>query len=191
MAQELENNIGGFDPEIATRLSAAGHEIIPGRRTYRHRDYRHRLNADQGIFVEEDVPMRDYNGEPVKVGMLLPERIDLACDEKGIIVSQAEFERRWLEFIENTMLYGDPGSEPIPDVLKFIRMVPDRFSEGPGVIEVGYDARKPAEDDSVQVKESDASVEKDEMLVQVLQGLVEKQNEPKRGPGRPPKVKED
>lgn len=198
MAEAIDQAIGGFDPEIARRLQAAGHELIPSRRTYRHAGYRQNHHGDTIVGVRVDglkVPLLTSAGKAISIQDVLPERADLAIDETGCVVTQAVFEERWISFLDNTMLYGDPKSEPIPNAEQWIRQTPDTFSESPGYVEIGYDARKPADEIRTHVYDPlrDELVEKlneqserSTVMLDAVKGLLEERNE-KRGPGRPQK----
>ena len=200
MAQEVSESIGGFDPEIARRLQAAGHEIIPARRTYRHAGFKQDFHPDTIVGVRgpdgTKTPLLNSFGGQITVGEILPERADLALDETGCIVPQSLFEERWVAFLDNTMLYGDPKMEPIPDVEKWVRMIPDKFSEGPGYIEVGFDAQKPAEMEATHVYDPgkneiiDKLNEQGETQVVVAEAIKTLLEERKK-PGRPRKYPEE
>ena len=178
----IDDNMAGFDKEIAQRLMAAGHTLIPERRTYRHSVFKVDRKPDQVIRFSDGTALLDYNLEPVTAGMLHPERVDLACDEDGVIISQSAFQERWLLFIEATMVQGDPKSEPIPNVNKWVKQIHDPFGEGPGVVEAGYDARKPAPEDKTILVDPDRD-EKTDLVMRGIETLLEA-NSTKRSKGK-------
>lgn len=177
--------------KMVMRWTTAGHEFIPERSTFRHRMFKKDLDPCTPIRFEDGTPVVLY-GKQVTVGDVLPERADLALDANGKLLNANEFEKRyrewqrWFRLVEGS----DPNSEPVPDVFDYVTAIPDPFSDSPGMVQVHYDARKPAEaerthhydpdtDQLVEIKESLSTQN------EALRMLIE--NSQRRGPGRPRK----
>lgn len=189
--------------KLVMKWNAAGHTVVHDRGTFRHKAYMKNLDPEMQIKVDG----ADYitnHGHALKVGDVLPERADLCLDMDGNLLPQHEFEKRyfeylnWFDYIEGS----DPKAEHIPNVHRYISQVPDQFSESPGMVEAGWDARKPAEKEATHqydpntdkmVEIMHASNEKADLTMEAVKRLLE-QNAPvadeeprKRGPGRPRK----
>lgn len=173
------------------KWQTAGHEVMYDRSTYRHKAFRKHFASDAIIKVD-GVPLL-LHGKTVKVADTFPERADLALDEDGNLVTQHEFSRRykdwltWFSWNEAT----DLSAEPIPGVLEYVTATYDRFSESRGLVEINFDARKPAEEVATHKYDpnSDKLIEMAETQATIAKGLeyLLEQNLNKRGPGRPPK----
>lgn len=180
-----------FERELFLRWQVAGHEVIPERVTFRHKTYKKDFPKGTKVCVE-GVPIYNYD-KPVLVEDILPERADLCLDADANVVSQEEFERRykawlsWFPFVEGS----DPTCEPIQGVLKYLKDVPDSFSESPGMIEVNFNARIPAPEKTHTynpVTDELIPIQKNqEQMTAVLADMTEVLSKLKRGPGRPPK----
>lgn len=74
---------------------------------------------------------------------MLPERADLALDEQGRLLNQAEFRANWQVFLDAFVYVegSDTGFEPVPNVVNFVKETPDIYSESPGMIEIGFDPK--------------------------------------------------
>ncbi len=208
MAERMDMTPQEEFENFAIRLQAAGHEVIPERFAFRHRDFKKDWPDDMVICVREGmekVPLLNSFGQSVKVSEILPERADLCLDGEGCVLSPEDFRKRYIQYISVTApdFSGfDLNSEPIPDPTRWVLQIVDPFSESSGAVEVGYDARKPAEEERTH----DYDPERDQLVERIaakqdeqseavataltaLKDIMEKQkNEPpKRGPGRPPK----
>jgi len=176
---------------------AAGHEPIHERQTFRHRLFKKNLKPDHQVRLANGEPLVSH-GHNVVVGDMLPERADLCLDEDGRLVSQGEFDDRYMEMLKwyDLVEGSDPKAEYIPNVKAYALKVPDRFSESPGMVDIGYDARKPApdvekthyydakNDEMVEImKEQGAALE---TTLEAVRNLLE-ESKNKRGPGRPRK----
>ena len=181
---------------LVMKWTAAGHEVIHERGTFRHKAYRKNLDPNTPVKID-GVQFITSHGHALTYGDILPERADLALDIDCNVLPQHEFENRYLEYL-NWFDFGegsDPKAEYIPHVTKYISQTPDVFSESPGMVEIGFDARKPAPDVErthlynpvtdemveVQKKQGEAL----ETTLAAVKQLLE--SPPKRGPGRPRK----
>lgn len=194
---ELDETPSDDFMQMALRLQAAGHEVIPERFTYRHRTFRKDFPAGTVVKVRhghEVVPLITSFGTTVTTDQVLPERADLALDEQGCVLDKNAFEERYLMMLDSLMQMGDPKSEHIPDPEQWVVMVPDTFSESPGMVEIGYDANKPAEQEVTHVYDPvkdevierlDKQSEGIEVALEGVKKLLEQP--PRRGPGRPRK----
>lgn len=177
--------------KFAMKVITAGHEVIPERSTFRHKGYR--KDFAKGTIVKiEGCPYITEFGAVLKTDDIFPERADLCLDVDGNLVSQQEFQRR---YIEHLSWFDRPeGSEvelePIPNVTEYVSKTYDVFNESGSMVTIGYDARKPAEtvpthqydprkDELVEIQETQ------KMMADILAKLAEQPE--RRGPGRPPK----
>ncbi len=197
-----------FDEQVM-QWTVAGHEVIVERGTFRMKKYLKNLSANTPVMVcetgAEPHQLLGVGDHRIVVGDLLPERADLCLDEEGTLISQSDFIDRYVEYINwHKMVEGsDPGSEHIPNVKTYVAQIPDTFSESPGYVTVGYDARKPAPSDPTHQYDST----KDEMVeiksnvnltLEGIQALLEERKTRleaeaqgvavRRGPGRPRKT---
>lgn len=174
-------------------ITAAGHEPIQERDSFRHKTYR--KDFSRGTKVTRDgIPLVARGSVDrciLTTDMLLPEHADLALDEEGSVVSQDEFTRRYREYRRwYPMVEGsDPTCEPVPGVLDFLMSVPDRWTESPGMVDAGFDPYIPAPEkthtyDPIQDKLVPI-MENQNTLGEAIKVLLQDRNE-KRGPGRPP-----
>lgn len=180
--------------KMVMRWTTAGHEFIPERTTFRHRMFKKDLDPCTVIRYEDGTPIILY-GKQVTVGDVLPERADLALDSSGKLLNANDFEKRYEEYLRwFRMVEGsDPKSEPIPDIVDFVTAIPDPFSDSPGMVQVHYDARKPAEVERTHLYDpnTDQLVEINKSLEtqgKAIEHLLEKSM--RRGPGRPRKDEE-
>lgn len=177
--------------KFAMKVLTAGHEVIPERNCYRHKGFR--KDIDRNTIVKIDgVPFMTEFGAVLRVKDIFPERADLCLDIDGNLVSQQEFERRYLEYL--AWFDRPEGSEvelePIPSVTMYISMTYDVFSESGSMVPIGYDARKPAE--TVPTQQYDPRTDKmveieatQKMMAEILAKMADQSE--RRGPGRPPK----
>ena len=203
MADGMETPKDSFDRDTL-RLQSAGHEIIRERNTYRHRDLKQGFDAGTVVRVKNEdgdfVPLLGHDGSEVKTEQILPERGDVALDEFARVLPRHEFEDRykaWFEvgLPEEARDHTDLNSIPIPDPARWVKQIVDPFSESRGPVEIGYDARKPAEQEvqkfeNVSADDDERMERIEDTLTQALEGMtsaVERLTPPKRGPGRPPK----
>lgn len=177
--------------KFAMKVLTAGHEVIPERNCYRHKGYRKEFDRDAIVKID-GVPFITEFGAVLKVKDIFPERADLCLDIDANLVSQQEFERRYIEYL--AWFDRPEGSEvelePIPCVTDFIAKTYDVYSESGSMVTIGYDARKPAE--TVPTHQYDPRNDKmveieatQQKVVEILARLTEQAE--RRGPGRPPK----
>jgi hypothetical protein len=174
------------------RWQVAGHEVLYDRSTFRHKAYR--KDFERGTYVKyEGVPFITSVGKALKTEDLFPERADLCLDSDANVVSQMEFEKRYRQFLEwfTWVESTDVSVEPVPDVLDYLSQTSDSFSESRGLVTIGYDARKPAEDLPTHKYDPNSDklveiVESQAVMTEALKLLLEK-NLNKPGPGRPKK----
>ena len=190
----MENGVinGDKSQPDSLRWQVAGHEVIYDRNTFRHKAYR--KDFAPGTLVKVDgVPVITAGGKVLCTDDIFPERGDLCLDMDANIVPQHEFERRykafleWFTWIESTDLLV----EPVPDVAQYVSMTYDTFSESRGFVPIGFDARKKAEGDATHrydpIEDKMVEIaETQKVMAEVLKAMTEK-----RGPGRPPKVREE
>jgi hypothetical protein len=182
--------------KLILKWTAAGHEVIHERGTFRHKDYKKELPPETVVKLD-GAPLLSSHGKTVEAGELLPERTDLALDMDGNILPEHEFVKRYKNYLNwfNYVEGSDPGAEPIPDRIEYVMQVPDKFSESGGFVEAGWDARKPPEEEATHKYDP----VKDEMVemvrgqgealgtaMEAVQKLLE-ERPAKRGPGRPRK----
>jgi hypothetical protein len=151
--------------KLVMRWMAAGHEVVHERATFRHKAYKKEFEPDTPVKMD-GAQMIMSNGHALVAGDILPERADLALDMDGNVLPQHEFEKRYMEFLNwFTMVEGsDTGSEYIPNGSHWITQMPDPFSESPGMVEIGFDARKPAEAERTHMWD-----EANDKMVEVMQ----------------------
>ena len=125
-----------------------GHEPVYERGSVRLANFKKSLPGDLEVTVldpatNDYVPFMLTCGRALKCGEVLPERADLALDEKGRLRSQAEFEQAYSVFLDafGYVEGSDTGVEPVPNVVEFVRQTPDTFSESSGMIEIGFDPK--------------------------------------------------
>tara|TARA_R100000808_G_scaffold24467_1_gene56428 strand:+ start:6981 stop:7793 length:813 start_codon:yes stop_codon:yes gene_type:complete len=125
-----------------------GHEPVYERGSVRLANFKKSLPDDLEVTVldpatNDYVPFILTCGRALKCGEVLPERADLALDEKGRLRSQAEFEQAYSVFLDAFVYVegSDTGFEPVPNVVDFVRQTPDTFSESSGMIEIGFDPK--------------------------------------------------
>lgn len=177
--------------KFAMKIITAGHEVVTERACFRHKGYR--KDFPKGTLIKiEGVPYITEFGAILRTDDVFPERADLCLDIDGNVVSQQEFERRYLDYLG---WFGRPeGSEvelePIPSVTDFLSKTYDVFGESGSMVTIGYDAKKPAE--TVPTHQYDPRNDKmveieanQKMMVEILAKLAEQSE--RRGPGRPPK----
>lgn len=180
--------------KLILRWTAAGHEVLHDRMVFRHKAMRKDLPDDTIVKFNDGTPLISF-GKPVRVGDMLPERVDVALDADGKMVSDQDFERRyreyarWFQYIEGT----DIDAEPVPSILEYVLATPDTFSESAGFVQIHFDARVPApermhmydpiKDELVEIKEVQAT------SLEAVKAMLEKMTEKTehRGPGRPRK----
>lgn len=132
----------------AQRWSDNGDEVIRARGTVRLAQFKKSLPADLVVTVfdkdhNQYVPMLLWDGKPLTCGEVLPERADLALDERGRLLSQADFEARYDAFLASFIFPdgSDVGFEPIPNVVNYVSETPDIYSESNGMIPIRFDPR--------------------------------------------------
>lgn len=190
----MENGVinGDKSQPDSLRWQVAGHEVIYDRNTFRHKAYRKDFPAGTLVKIQ-GVPFITVAGKVLCTDDIFPERGDLALDSDANIIPQHEFARRYREFLEwfSWIESTDLLVEPVPGVEEYISMTYDSFSESRGYVPIGFDARKKPE--QIATHKYDPSSDKlveiahtQEVMADVLKMLVEK-----RGPGRPPKVREE
>jgi hypothetical protein len=177
--------------KLVMKWMAAGHEVIHERRVFRHRTYKKDFPSDQ-VIKRNGIPFITDCGHKLTFGDVFPERADLALDMNGCVVSQEVFTTRykeylgWFQFTENS----DLDAEFIPDVNDYLSQTYDTFSDSKGFVQIGYDARKPAEIEATHLYDprNDQMVEitkNQELTAQVLQSMLDKLTQPdKNGPKR-------
>ena len=197
--------------KLVLKWSAAGHEVLHERSTFRHKAYKKDFDPKTVIQrrVGNDlVPYMTSTGHTLTVGDVLPERADLCLDIDGHMLPQHEFEKRYFEFLNwfNYVEGSDPKAEHIPNAEQWICMIPDPFSESTGMVEAGWDARKKAPDEEErthrydprtdemveivkqQCEATSLTMEAVRQLLEASQNKEPAKDEPKkRGPGRPRK----
>lgn len=125
-----------------------GHEPIWERGTVRLRELRHQVPANQPVQVLDKAsgeyrPLILSCGRPLLCGEVLPERADLALDNEGRLLSQADFEARYEKYL-SAFSYPDGSDinfEPVPNVVNYVKEHPDPYSESRGMIEIGFDPK--------------------------------------------------
>jgi hypothetical protein len=194
---ETENTRGDRSQPDTVRWQIAGHEVIFDRGTFRHKAYR--KDFPKGTIVKRDgVPFITSAGKVLKTDDIFPERADLALDSDANIIPQHQFDRNykqflgWYTWIEST----DINVEPIPSVEDYVSQTYDTFSESKGFVTIGYDAKKLPE--QVRTHQYDPNTDKlveiaatQAVMTDALKHLLEENLKPKRGPGRPPKVRDE
>jgi hypothetical protein len=189
---------------LSLKWQAAGHTVIHERATFRHKAYKKELDPDT-IIMRDGAPFITNHGHTLTFKDLMPERADLCLDMDGNMLPQHEFEKRYMEFMNwfDFIEGSDPGAEHIPNAERWICQTPDTFSESPGMVEIGFDARKPAKEEATHqydpvndkmIEIMKANSEKADLTMEAVRHLLE-DKEPntaevpkRRGPGRPRKV---
>ena len=187
--------------KLVMKWTAAGHEVLHDRGTFRHKAFKKDLPRDLVIRREGGLPFITHHDHELHAGDVLPERADLALDAEGNVLPQHIFEKRYLEFLNwfDFVEGSDPKAEPIPNVEQYISLTYDMFSESNGMVEIGFDAHKPAPEERTHMynPQNDELIEivkgqgdaLDTTLAAVKRLLEDKPPEEpiKRGPGRPRK----
>lgn len=132
----------------AQRWMDNGDEPIRSRGTVRLAQFKKNLPADLVVTVQDKesgqyVPLLLWDGKPLTCGEVLPERADLAIDEKGHLLTQADFEARYDAFLA-TFIFpdgADVGFEPVPNVVNYISETVDIYSESNGMIPIRFNPR--------------------------------------------------
>lgn len=128
------------------RWQRHGHDPVWERGTVRLRELKHDVPKNQPVLVHnkdtnEYVPLILSCGRPLLCGEVLPERADLALDAEGRLLSQAEFESNYEQYL-SAFSYpdgSDPNFEPVPNVVRFVKEMPDPYGESRGMVEIGFD----------------------------------------------------
>lgn len=125
-----------------------GHEPVRGRGTVRLYQFKKSLPKGLEVTVlDRDSgqyrPLMLSCGRPLLCSEVLPERADLALDEEGHLLSQADFEARYGEYLSAFPFpYGSEiNSEPVPNVVAWVKETPDPYGESKGMIEIGFDPK--------------------------------------------------
>lgn len=150
---------------LVNRWNAAGHTIVYERGTYRHKAYIKEFPPETVIQRDMDgksIPYLTSTGHTLTYGDVLPERADLCLDQEAKMVPKHVFEKRYEEFIKwfNYIQGAELDSVYVPDHDKWISQIPDPFSESPGSVEAGWDARKPAPPESERTERYDPRLDK-------------------------------
>jgi hypothetical protein len=190
----------GFDTsdswqKLVMKWNAAGHEVIHDRSTLRLVQYRKEFDPSTPV-MRDGKQFVTSSGHRLVVGDLFPERADLCLDANANMISQRMFEDRyitylkWFDYVEGS----DPEDEPIPNIKNYIAQTNDRFSDSRGMVEIGFDADKPAEKEMTHMYDPgrDELVEVTKKQGEALETTLEAVKKllempPKRGPGRPPR----
>ncbi|GEM_PF-6677075 len=87
------------------------------------------------------------SGRTLKAHECLPERADLALDEQGHLIDQAEFEQRYRQYLDSFVMPSDanPHFEPVPNVARYINARPDHFTASKGMIEIDFEPGQPGD----------------------------------------------
>jgi len=199
MAETQNFDSSQDNQDLVMRWMAAGHEVVHERSTFRHKAYKKEFDKHTPV-TQDGAQLIMSNGHALVAGDILPERADLALDMDGCVLPQHEFEKRYREYLNwFTMVEGsDPSAEYVPNAVQYISQTPDTFSESPGMVEIGFDASKPAEEERTHRydPERDEMVEvmktQGDALAKTVEALTQVMSErtpdpPKRGPGRPRK----
>ena len=125
-----------------------GNEPIYARGTVRLARFKKTFPSDLAATVfdkeaESYAPLILTCGRPLLCSEILPERADLALDEKGHVLSQGEFEQNYKAYLD-AFSYPDgtdTNFEPVPNVIHFIKETPDPYGESRGMVEIGWDAQ--------------------------------------------------
>lgn len=137
-----------IDEAQQRKWAMLGHEPIYARGSVRLAEFKKNFPRDLPVTVfDKDAetyrPVILSNGKPLLAGDVLPERADLALDERGRVLSQGEFERNYEQYLD-AFVYpagSDPHYEPVPNVVNYIKETPDTFSSSRGMVEIGFDPK--------------------------------------------------
>lgn len=130
--------------EQLNKWQRLGHEPMWDRGTVRLREFKRTLPRDLDVTVLDKrtgqyVPFMLPCGRPLKCGEVLPERADLALDDEGHLLSQADFEQRYDIYLA-AFVYpsgSDLAFEPVPNVVQYVSEMPDPWSESKGMVTIG------------------------------------------------------
>ena len=139
----------GISEDNLKRWSSMGYEIIYERGTVRLPQFRKTFAKDVNVTVYSEevggyVPyILPQSGKVLRANDVLPERADLALDEKGRVLHQGDFANNYATWLESWSMgeNAEPGCEPIPKVINYISTVQDTFSGSGGPIEIGFDPK--------------------------------------------------
>lgn len=91
--------------------------------------------------TNEYKPFMLRSGRPLRASEILPERADLALDEKGRLLDQMEFEQNYMAYLDSFVMA--PGSEiqnePIPNVARYVNAKVDPWGESRGTVEIDFE----------------------------------------------------
>lgn len=86
-------------------------------------------------------PFKLRSGRNLVIADIMPERADLALDDKGRLVDQMQFEKNYAIYLDSFVMA--PGSEiqnePVPNVARFVNAKIDPWGESRGSVEVDFD----------------------------------------------------
>ena len=140
MAVKAENRVMAWMQE--------GHEPVRARGTVRLAQYKQTFPKNLPVTVR-DAETGEYRplmlscGRALMCHEVLPERADLGLDSDGHLLSQADFEARYGDYLSTFPYpYGSEiNAEPVPNVVAWIKEMPDPFGESKGMVEIGFDPK--------------------------------------------------
>lgn len=144
----MSESIQQIDKAQRDKWAMLGHEPVYARGTVRLASLKKSFPRDLVVTVfDKDAeayrPLILWDGKPLHAHEILPERADLALDERGRVLSQGEFEQNYALYLD-AFVYppgSDPRLEPVPNVVSFISEEPDKFSESRGMVPIRFNPR--------------------------------------------------
>lgn len=125
-----------------------GAEPVFDRGTVRLPQFRKTFGSDIPVTVFDREagayrPLVLSDGKPLMAHEVLPERADLALDKDGRVLNQGDFAQNYEVYLDS-FIYpagSNPRDEPVPNVVAYVREMPDPYSESSGSVEIRFDPK--------------------------------------------------
>ena len=135
-------------PELLKKWQMMGAEPVFARGTCRLVEFRKTFSSEVPVTVLDKAtmsykPLILSDGAPLMAHEVLPERADLALDEDGHLLAQGEFSQNYERYLDS-FIYpagSNPRDEPVPNVVHFVKEMPDPYTESSGMIEIRFDPK--------------------------------------------------
>lgn len=88
-------------------------------------------------------PLVLSDGGPLMAHEVLPERADLALDKDGHLLNQGDFSQNYEKYLDS-FIYpqgSNPRDEHVPNVVHFVKEMPDPYTESSGMVEIRFDPK--------------------------------------------------
>ena len=144
----FEVSMPSIHPELLKKWQMMGAEPVFARGTCRLVQFRKTFSREVPVTVLDKAtmsykPLILSDGAPLMAHEVLPERADLALDEDGHLLAQGEFSQNYERYLDS-FIYpagSNPRDEPVPNVVHFVKEMPDPYTESSGMIEIRFDPK--------------------------------------------------